>query len=89
MSPKLMGALIVAVVVAIVSLAVSSVYSSYVASTNHHSSCARTALILDSFHDVIQLAFTPQPGQTLTAKQVTQIQKFETEAFARLDRARC
>lgn len=89
MNPKLMAGLISAMVIAIVALAISSVYSAYVASTNHHNSCARTGLILDTFHDVIELAFTPQPGQTLTAKQVAGIQAFEQAAFSRIDQARC
>lgn len=89
MNPKLLSGLVIAVVCSIVLLALSSIYSSYVAANNHHNNCARADLILDTLHDVIQLAFTPQPGQILTAKQVMQIQSFETSAFARIDRARC
>ncbi len=89
MNPKLTASLIVSVTAAIVLLALTSTYSAWVSSTQHNKSCASRALILDTFHDVIQLAFTPQPGQTLTAMQVKRIQAFEASAFARIDQARC
>lgn len=89
MNPKLVAILIVSVAVSIGALAAASVYGSWVASNNHNAYCHRTDLVLDTLHDVIQLAFTPQPGQTLTASQVTSIQAFESRAFARIDQARC
>lgn len=81
--------ILASVAVSLALIAGSTGYSAYVSSSSHTKSCARTDLILDSFHDVIVLALTPQPGQTLTAKQVITIQTFEQAAFARLDRARC
>lgn len=81
--------LIASAVIALALLAAATGYSAYVSSTNHAKSCARGDLILDTFHDVIVLALTPQPGQTLTAAQVKTIESFETAAFARIDRARC
>jgi hypothetical protein len=84
-----MAGVIAATAVSVFVLAFSSVYSAWVAANNHHTYCTRTDVILDTFHDVIQLAFTPQQGQVLTAKQVASIQAFEARAFARIDQARC
>lgn len=81
--------ILAAAMVAVLLLAGTSTYSAYVSSTSHKNSCARTDLILNTFHDVIALAFTPAPGQTLTAKQATAIQAFEGKAFPRIDQARC
>ncbi len=89
MNPKLMAGVIAAVVVAVFLLSVSSIYSAYVAANNHHNYCARTDLILDTFHDIIVLASQPAPGQTLDAKQVAAITAFQTKAFTRIDQARC
>lgn len=81
--------ILIALVVSVVILAAAATYSAFVASTNHHNSCARTDLILDTFHDVILIALTPAPGQTLTARQVAAVQAFESKAFMRIDEARC
>lgn len=81
--------LAIATTVAVLLLAATSSYSAWVSSTNHTHSCARNDLILDAFHDVIVLALTPQPGTSLKAAQVKQIEAFETVAFARLNQARC
>lgn len=89
MNPKLMAGVISAVCVSILVLAVASVYSAWVASNNHHNSCARTDLILDTFHDVIILALMPAPGQTFDAQKVAAIATFESKAFTRIDQARC
>lgn len=89
MNPRGLIPILISFVAAIVLLAGTSTYSAYVSSTNHKNSCTSRGLILDTFHDVIQLAFTPQPGQTLTAKQVAGIQSFEAVAFARINQARC
>lgn len=80
---------VLAATMAILVQAGTSIYSAYVASTNHRTYCTRTGVIIDSFEDVIVLALTPKPGQILTATQTTQIASFETKAFARLDKARC
>lgn len=80
---------LLALAAAVLVLAFSSGYSAYVASTNHRNFCARTDLVLDTLHDIIVLAFTPQPGQKITALQVRQIEGFESAAFARIDQARC
>ena len=80
---------LVVLLASIVLLAAASAYSSYVASQNHANACARTGLILDVFHDVIQKAVTPSPGRKLTPKQATSIAAFESYAFTRIDQARC
>lgn len=89
MNPRGLAAILVALIFAVVLLGVTTTYSAWVASSNHHNSCARSDLILDTLHDVVALAFTPAPGQTLTARQVADIQAFEVKAFARIDQARC
>lgn len=81
--------LLLALVVAVLVLAFASTYSAYVASTNHRNSCARADVILDTLHDVILLAFTPEKGQTISSAQEKQIGAFEIAAFQRIDQARC
>lgn len=89
MNPKLMATLIVSVAVAIIALAVSSVYSAYVASTNHHNSCLSRDKVVDGVEKVITYALTPKPGTTVKASQVTAAQNFEKASGAILDQARC
>lgn len=83
--PGVMLALVGAVLV----LAFTSSYSAWVSSTNHHNSCARSDVILDTLHDLILLAFTPQHGEKVTAAQEQQVGQFELAAFARIDQSRC
>lgn len=89
MGNRFIAPLILAMTVAIVVLALTSAYNSWVSTSLHSKSCARSDLILDTFHDVILLAFTPPKGETLTAGQVKQITRFEAAAFTRIDQARC
>lgn len=86
---RFIAPIVLALTVAVVVLAATASYSAYISSTNHHNSCARSDLILDTLHDVILLAFTPQKGQTVTAAQERQIGSFELAAFQRIDQARC
>lgn len=80
---------LLALVFAVLVLGFASTYSAWVASTNHHNSCARADVILDTLHDVILLAFTPQKGQKITSAQEQQIGSFELAAFERIDQAKC
>lgn len=82
-------AVLLALVFAVLVLGFASTYSAWVSSTNHHASCARSDVILDTLHDVILLAFTPAPGQKVTAAQERQIGSFELAAFQRIDQSRC
>lgn len=84
-----MKILVVAAAFAILLLSGTSTYSAYVSSTSHRNSCTSRNLVLDTLHDVVQDAFAPAPGQTLTAAQVSQIQAVTTKLYARIDQARC
>lgn len=81
--------ILVALSAAVLVLAFTAIYGAYVSASNHRETCASRQLVLNTLHDVIQLAFTPAPGQVLTADQVKQIQSFEATAYARINEARC
>lgn len=81
--------LLAAATTAIVLLAASSCYSAWVSSTNHHNSCARSDLILDVMHDILQLAATPPPDTKVSAGQVQRANAFLSAAYTRIDQARC
>jgi hypothetical protein len=87
--PHALQAILAALTFAIILNSLTSAYSAHVTASNRHASCARTDLILDSLHDVILLALTPEPGQKLTSAQVRTIASFEAKAFARIVQARC
>lgn len=89
MGNRFIAPIVIALTIAIVVLAVTSAYNSWVSTTLHSKSCARSDLILDTVHDVILLAFTPQKGETVTAAQERAIGAFEIAAFERIDQARC
>lgn len=81
--------LAIALVISVLLLGGTSTYSSWVASTNHHNSCARVNLLADEFQNVIVLALTPAPGKTYTAQQVRAATAFEAKSAEILNKARC
>ncbi len=89
MNPKLTAALVVSVTVAIVLLAVTSTYSAWVSSKQHHNSCLARAASADALDQLITFVFTPKAGTTQTVAQVQATQRFETQAFAIVDKQRC
>jgi hypothetical protein len=89
MNPKLITGLVLAVTVAIVALSISSVYSAYVASTNHHNSCLSRDKVVDAIEGLVAYALTPKPGTTVSAAQVKTSQAFERASNEILDKARC
>lgn len=86
---KFHSGILLALVVSVLVLAFTSTYSAYVASTNHHNACARTDLILDVMHDILQLAVTPPADTKVTEEQVRRTNAFLSAAYTRIDLARC
>lgn len=86
---KFHAGVLLALVISVLVLAFASTYSAYVSSTNHRNACARTDLILDVMHDILQLAASPPPATKVSEEQVRRTNAFLSAAFTRIDLARC
>lgn len=58
-------------------------------SASHQQACKSRATTLNVIHDVLVIATTPRPGQTLTPERKRDLAEFRKAVFARIDNARC
>jgi hypothetical protein len=89
MNPRILAGLVIAVVIAVVALSAATVYSSYVAASNHHNSCNARAASADALDSLIAFVLAPKPGTSQSAEQIVQTEKFQQSADAIVDKQRC
>lgn len=89
MANRFLAPIVIALTVAVLALAGTSAYNSWVSATAHSKNCARNDLVLDTIHDLVILFFTPPKGTTETAAQIKYYNALESQAFTRIDLARC
>lgn len=89
MANRFIAPILIALTIAVVVLATTSAYNSWVSSSLHSKQCARSDLILDTLHDVVQIAYTLPKGQKVSAAEADYIAAIEAQLFTRINQARC